>query len=54
MGAGTKRSSTSRHAIAPICPMAPIVCRNFINRRSVSWSMTADGFLSFYRPIAFS
>ena len=33
VGAGAKLSNTSRHAIAPICPTAPIVCRNFIARR---------------------
>ncbi len=32
-GAGVKLSNTSRHAIAPVNPIAPIVCRNFINRR---------------------
>jgi len=35
-GAGVKLSNTSRHAIAPMRPIAPIVCMNFINRRMAS------------------
>jgi hypothetical protein len=35
-GAGVKLSNTSKHAIAPMNPIAPIVCMNFINRRIVS------------------
>jgi hypothetical protein len=29
-GSGSQASSTKRHAIAPIIPIAPMVCRNFI------------------------
>ena len=35
-GAGVKLSSTRRHAIAPMSPIAPIVCMNFSNRRTAS------------------